>query len=316
MADVKISGLPASTTPLDGTEVLPIVQGSTTKQVSVSNLTTGRAVPGLNFAPSGSTVPTNGLFLPATNSLGLATNGTNRFYINANGFITSNTNLAPSPWSSNTSAAYQFGDFSSGSLSYDNSGSQFVHLAANMFQSSSGVWQSTNAAGTARYSLSNGTHNWYAGTSSGSGTTVTQTQTMTLSSSGVLSIGSGASSGLLLNTPQASGGSAGITFALIGNNATIFALREGGSFATSLIFSTAVSGGTVTEAFRINSTQNFIAKATINTGGYTVATLPAGTVGMRAYVTDALAPTYLGVLTGGGAVKCPVFYNGTAWVSA
>lgn len=54
----------------------------------------------------------------------------------------------------------------------------------------------------------------------------------------------------------------------------------------------------------------------INTNGYTVATLPAGTLGMRAYVTDATAPTYLGALTGGGTVKCPVFYNGTAWVSA
>ena len=37
--------------------------------------------------------------------------------------------------------------------------------------------------------------------------------------------------------------------------------------------------------------------------------------GATAYVTDATAPTYLGTLTGGGAVVCPVFYNGTAWVS-
>jgi hypothetical protein len=44
MADVKISGLPASTTPLAGTEVLPVVQGGVTKQVSVANLTTGRSV--------------------------------------------------------------------------------------------------------------------------------------------------------------------------------------------------------------------------------------------------------------------------------
>jgi hypothetical protein len=42
MADTKISALPASTTPLAGTEVLPIVQSSTTKQVSVANLTAGR----------------------------------------------------------------------------------------------------------------------------------------------------------------------------------------------------------------------------------------------------------------------------------
>jgi len=44
MADSKISALPASTTPLAGTEVLPIVQSSTTKQVSVANLTAGRAI--------------------------------------------------------------------------------------------------------------------------------------------------------------------------------------------------------------------------------------------------------------------------------
>ncbi|WP_281225941.1 beta strand repeat-containing protein [Flavobacterium aquiphilum] len=48
---------------------------------------------------------------------------------------------------------------------------------------------------------------------------------------------------------------------------------------------------------------------------YTVATLPVGTQGDTAYVTDATSPTYLGTLTGGGSVKCPVFYNGTAWVS-
>jgi hypothetical protein len=44
MADVKISGLPASTVPLAGTEVLPIVQGGVTKQVSVDNLTAGKSI--------------------------------------------------------------------------------------------------------------------------------------------------------------------------------------------------------------------------------------------------------------------------------
>ena len=44
MADAKISALPASTTPLAGTEVLPIVQSGVTKNVSVANLTAGRDV--------------------------------------------------------------------------------------------------------------------------------------------------------------------------------------------------------------------------------------------------------------------------------
>jgi hypothetical protein len=44
MADLKISQLPAATVPLAGTEVLPIVQSGTTKQVTVDNLTTGKTV--------------------------------------------------------------------------------------------------------------------------------------------------------------------------------------------------------------------------------------------------------------------------------
>ena len=39
MADVKISGLPASTLPLVGTEVLPIVQSGVTKKVATDDLT-------------------------------------------------------------------------------------------------------------------------------------------------------------------------------------------------------------------------------------------------------------------------------------
>jgi uncharacterized protein YqfA (UPF0365 family) len=44
MADTKISALTAATTPLAGTEVLPIVQSGVTKKVAVSDLTAGRAV--------------------------------------------------------------------------------------------------------------------------------------------------------------------------------------------------------------------------------------------------------------------------------
>ena len=44
MADKKISALTGATTPLAGTEVLPIVQGGATVKVAVSDLTAGRAV--------------------------------------------------------------------------------------------------------------------------------------------------------------------------------------------------------------------------------------------------------------------------------
>jgi hypothetical protein len=83
MADVKISALPASTTPLDGTEVLPIVQSGVTKQVSVANLTAGRSITGSSFIPSSSTIPTNGVYLPAANTVGIATASTTALSINA-----------------------------------------------------------------------------------------------------------------------------------------------------------------------------------------------------------------------------------------
>lgn len=58
---------------------------------------------------------------------------------------------------------------------------------------------------------------------------------------------------------------------------------------------------------------------TVATAGYTVATLPAAApqavIGARAYVTDALACTFLATLTGGGSAFCPVVYNGSAWIA-
>ena len=56
MADKKISALTASTTPLGGTEVLPIVQGGSTVKVSVANLTAGRDTSVKDLNASGNVV--------------------------------------------------------------------------------------------------------------------------------------------------------------------------------------------------------------------------------------------------------------------
>jgi hypothetical protein len=102
-----------------------------------------------------------------------------------------------------------------------------------------------------------------------------------------------------------------------------------GGNRNNIIFSNRSGTNAITERMRIfssggvsiaNTTDpgagNLSVTGTIRTQGYTVATLPAaGTVGRKAYVTDALAPTFLAVIVGGGAVRCPVFDNGTAWVA-
>lgn len=85
-------------------------------------------------------------------------------------------------------------------------------------------------------------------------------------------------------------------------------VRIGGANALA-ITGTSTFSDTVTGAARVKG-------SVLSTNGFTVSTLPAGTAGDRAYVTDQLtACAAIGsALTGGGAVTCPAFYNGTAWV--
>jgi len=68
LADSKISALPAATTPLAGTEVLPIVQSGVTDQVTVANLTVGRAVSALSFAST-----TGANFATTSGNVGIGT---------------------------------------------------------------------------------------------------------------------------------------------------------------------------------------------------------------------------------------------------
>ncbi len=119
---------------------------------------------------------------------------------------------------------------------------------------------------------------------------------------------------------------------LTGSNNVVIGYNLGGASLTSGANNTIVGGG---YALPANVSNTFyaiagnvpliIADATsvrpqkpIIAPGYTVATLPAASAalkGARAHVTDATAPSWLGALTGGGAVACPVFCNGTAWVA-
>ncbi len=65
MADLKISQLTGATTPLAGTEVLPIVQSGVTKKVSVDNLTIGKGVTANAYSAA------TGNFTPSTAGKGM-----------------------------------------------------------------------------------------------------------------------------------------------------------------------------------------------------------------------------------------------------
>jgi hypothetical protein len=79
MADKKISALTAASTPLAGTEVLPIVQSGATVKVAVSDLTAGRAIAATSLTTA---------VVQATNSGGLTlknSSGTAQLSVGAGG---------------------------------------------------------------------------------------------------------------------------------------------------------------------------------------------------------------------------------------
>jgi hypothetical protein len=97
MADKKISALTAATTPLAGTEVLPIVQSGATVKVSIADVTAGRAVsassvsaglgavgtPSYTFAGDSNT----GVWSPAADTVAVSTNGARRIQVNNTGVL-------------------------------------------------------------------------------------------------------------------------------------------------------------------------------------------------------------------------------------
>lgn len=83
MPDQKISQLTSATTPLAGTEVLPIVQSGATKQVSVANLTAGRSVDMSTLTVTGNT------YLATTSgSVGVGTTSTDSRLVSNYGTLT------------------------------------------------------------------------------------------------------------------------------------------------------------------------------------------------------------------------------------
>ena len=435
MADTKISGLPASTVPLAGTEVLPIVQSTTTKQVSVANLTAGRAVDTLNLSTSGSTSTTPVLGFNASNcnialgatiastylqavmqnksgTAGASTNwavgndlGTDSSYygefgmnssvfsastpadffsinngiyfsghdgdvslgsgngyktylawgttgqsahvINATGALGFSTNLGTTPALSGTTGFGTSGQalISAGSaaapawgtLGVAGGGTGLTTLTANYipygngtsaFQSSSGfTFDGTNfqlaSANNLNWNSDTYLRRDAANTLAQRNSTNAQTfrlyNTYTDASNyerlGVNWSGNTAT----IQTENAGTGSARILN--INSATTIFQVNGVGKWGIDAaeLYPTVDNSQTLgTPSFRIKNiyTLGLTASTTIQTGGYTVATLPTGVVGMRAYVTNALAPAYGVAVAGGGAVTIPVFYNGANWICA
>lgn len=96
-------------------------------------------------------------------------------------------------------------------------------------------------------------------------------------------------------THAAGGGSAGTTTNGVDFSNVVFT----GSAFKSTGFSVDGSGNTVV--------------ATVKITPVAVASLPAGSQGMRAFVTDANATAFASIVAGGGANPVPVYHDGTNW---
>ena len=233
--------------------------------------------PVINGGTGLGTIPTNGQLLIGNGtgySLNTWTAGTGITVTNGAGTIT----VASSGLTS----------FSAGTTGFTPSSptSGAVVLAGTLVIANGGTGATSAAA--ARANLGAGTVTSVGGTGTVNGITLTGTVT----TAGSLTLG-GTLSGVSLTT-QVTG---------------VLPIANGGTGTTGI--------GTVFASL----TTNVSGILPVANGGnglgaaYTVATLPAAsTQGRRSWVTDALAPVFLAAPTGGGAVVCPVFDNGTAWV--
>lgn len=231
------------------------------------------------------------------------------------------------------------GSYTAGDLSYYASGTAFTKLAigaANTVLTSSGSapqW-STGLLITS-LTVTNGVTNTNINLTSEANAALAISRYSTNVSGPVINLRKGRGT-IAAQTTVASGDLIGDIFGQVYDgantiNATLIRTQvitytAAANINTAMQFLTRPTGGAaVVERMRINTgvsigtttdpgIGNLLVSGTVNTGGYTVATLPAGVIGARAYVTNALAPAFGAVVAGGGAVTIPVFYNGANWI--
>jgi len=183
MADKKISALTAATTPLAGTEVLPIVQSGSTVKVSVTNLTLGRAVSASSLTSTGSIsagiagYTFNGTSVLASDGSSYYLSTGTALYIQGNGVINtggSNIAIATSGKGITTASAIPLGFGTNNSvtpMTLDTSGNLLVGAATTagaatnvkfvtggIFSTANGSAASTSAVAATLFAV-NGTDN-------------------------------------------------------------------------------------------------------------------------------------------------------------
>jgi hypothetical protein len=190
MPDVKISALPAATTPLAGTEVLPIVQSSTTRKVSVADLTAGRAISASSVTNAGLTsgrVTFAGASGLLSDSANLTWNGTN---LGVTGTLSATGNISVGGGAIPVASGYQYG------IAVSTGGTIAVRAASNDYRirigtnfNLDGTHTNTTTNPVSLLTMDNGLMTFSIGASGTAGNAISYTSAMTLDTSGKLLVG-------------------------------------------------------------------------------------------------------------------------------
>ena len=211
----------ATLTPVDAvTAVITLPSATATLATLGANTFTG-AMTATAFIPNSATIPSNGMYLPAANTLGLAINSAEKLRLDSSG----NLGLGVTPPSSSIAT-----------LSVGFIGNSLTALSAvdtyhtnNAYYNSG--WKYATTAAAAYYNQSNGTHYFTTAASGTAGNAISWTTAMTLTSAGKLGIGTTGSAKLLVKGDGTS--SATVSFNLQNSSGTdTFYVRD-----DALIFS-------------------------------------------------------------------------------
>jgi hypothetical protein len=246
MPDTKITALTAISTVDPAVDVLPIVDVSdttmaasgTTKKITTNQIlgaggtatlasaTVTGAATAARLIVTGSTIPANGVYLPAANTVGFAANSLDQYRIEPLGVFTwydgaggtrmtlNSTGLglgiAPSAWGSN-SRAIQVGG-GSASVSSTGAGSTASRFAHNTYFDNTNWKYKDTGVGPALYEMTGAntgsTHAWYISAGGTAGNNITFIQAMTLDALGNFLVGLTAAGTTAAKTIQIANGTA------------------------------------------------------------------------------------------------------------
>ena len=166
---------------------LPLTGGTLTGALNGTSAVFSSTATATAFIPSGATIPTNGMYLSAANTLNFATNTTNRVVIDASGNL--GLGVTPSDWISGYNAIQIGNGANFTGYLFNRWDEQEFGLVANGYRSTSGSWLYYKTGFSTRYVQDDGAHIWINAPSGTAGAAITFTQAMTLDASGRLGIG-------------------------------------------------------------------------------------------------------------------------------